>query len=192
MEADPHRTGQALHELRSSRGWTLRQLADKAGCSASFLSQIEQGKTSPSLVSMKEICRALGMTLADFLSINSEKRSVKLLRGAAPSQLAMSWPRGSLHHLLPPTDQTSFSILILELPKRGRTAWRMAKRSMHELGLVLTGKVCFEAENESFVLANNDVVFFDLLSRHRWINTGTRPARVLLLNANYTIVEDAE
>jgi transcriptional regulator with XRE-family HTH domain len=190
MEADPIRIGQALHELRRSRGWTLRMLAEKAGCSASFLSQIEQGKTSPSLVSMKEICRALGMTVAEFLLINSERRGAKFLKGADPSQLVTQWPRASLHHLLPPTDQTGFSILILELPPRGRTPWRASKRSMHELGMVLEGKVRFEIEAEESPLERNDAVFFDLLSRHRWINTGPKRARVLLLNANYTVVDD--
>jgi transcriptional regulator with XRE-family HTH domain len=190
METDQVRTGQALRELRTSRGWTLRFLAAKAGCSASFLSQIEQGKTSPSLVSMKEICRALGLTVAEFLLINSERRGAKLLRRSDPSQLATQWPRAALHHLLPPTDQTSFSILILDLPPRGRTPWRAARRSMHELGMVLTGQVLFEAEGESFPMAHNDAIFFDLLSRHRWRNTGTSRARILLLNANYTVVDD--
>ena len=181
-----------MRELRVSRGWTLRQLADKAGCSASFLSQIEQGKTSPSLVSMKEVCRALGLSLADFLMINAERRGVKLFRKADPSQLAMKWARASIHHLLPPTEQTGFSILILDVPARGRTPWRAAKRSMHELGLVLTGKVSFECEGQSFALDRNDAVFFDLVSRHRWLNAGDKPVRVLLLNANYTMVYDEE
>ena len=190
METDPLRTGQALRELRTSRGWTLRLLADKAGCSASFLSQIEQGKTSPSLVSMKEICRALGLTVAEFLLINSERRGAKIFPRAAPSQLVTQWPKASLHHLLPPTDQTAFSILILDLPARGRTPWRAARRSMHELGLVLAGKVRFESEGQGVSMQRNDSVFFDLLSRHRWCNSGEIPARVLLLNANYTVVDD--
>ncbi|MGA1129973.1 MAG: helix-turn-helix domain-containing protein, partial [Chthoniobacterales bacterium] len=43
MEADPKQTGEALRELRRSRGMSLRALARKSGCSPSFLSQVEQG-----------------------------------------------------------------------------------------------------------------------------------------------------
>ena len=192
MEADPKQTGQALRELRRSRGLSLRDLARKSSCSASFISQVEQGKTSPSLVSAKRICRALDMMVAEFLALNNERRKARHVPRSNPSQLVTKWPKASLHHLLPATEQTNFSILVLELPTRGQTAWRAAKRTMLELGVVLKGTVLFEIGDESKRMSHNDAVYFDLLNRHRWRNVGRGHARVLLLNPNFTEVPDTD
>jgi len=192
MEADPKQTGEALRELRFSRGLSLRGLARKSGCSPSFISQVEQGKTSPSLVSAKRICRALDMTVADFLALNAERRKARHVPKCNPSQLVAKWPKASLHHLLPATEQTNFSILVLELPPRGQTAWRAAKRTMQELAVVLNGTVVFEIGNEPKRMSRNDGVYFDLLNRHRWRNVGRGQARVLLLNPNFTEVPDTD
>jgi len=190
METDPLEVGQALRELRKSRGLSLRDLAGKSGCSPSFISQIEQGKTSPSLVSAKRICRALDMTVAEFLLLKAERRAARLVPKCKPGQIVTKWPRASLHHLLPPGEQTNFSILVLELPPRGQTPWRAATRTMHELAVVLTGKVVFEMKKDRHALGRNDSVYFDLMSHHRWLNPGTARARVLLLNPNFTEVPD--
>ena len=192
MEADPKQTGEALRELRRSRGLSLRELARKSGCSPSFISQVEQGKTSPSLVSAKRICRALDLMVAEFLTLNAARRKARHIPNCDPSQLVTKWPRASLHHLLPATEQTNFSILVLELPPRGQTAWRAAKRTMQELGVVLAGKVVFEIGDESKRMSDNDAVYFDLLNRHRWRNVGRGHARVLLLNPNFTEVPDTD
>ena len=192
MEADPKQTGEALRELRRSRGLSLRTLARKSGCSPSFISQVEQGKTSPSLVSAKRICRALDMTIAEFLLLNAERRKTRFVPKCDPAQLVTKWPKASLHHLLPPTEQTNFSILVLDLPTGGQTAWRAAKRTMHELAVVLTGHVVFELGQEQKKMSRNDAAYFDLLNRHRWRNVGKGKARVLLLNPNFTEVPDTD
>ncbi len=191
MEADPQRTGKALRELRLSRALPLRRLAAAAGCSPSFISQIEQGKTSPSLLSMKRICRSLGLTVAEFLQMSEGRTDAKVIRAGSPSTVVTKWPRASLRYLLPPSDQSSFSILVLEIPARGGTPWRAARRSMNETGVVLQGRVSFQIGSENVDLEPSDAVHFDVMHRHRWRNRGTGGARVLLLNANFTEVIDA-
>lgn len=170
----------------------MRTLARKSGCSPSFISQVEQGKSSPSLVSAARICRALDMTLAEFLLQSSERRKVRSVPKCDPSQLVTKWPKASLHHLLPPSEQTNFSILVLEIPAGGQTAWRAARRTMHELAVVLTGRVVLEIGDEQKRMACNDAAYFDLLNRHRWRNTGRGRARLLLLNPNFTEVPDVD
>lgn len=192
MEADPKQTGEALRELRRARGVSLRELARRSGCSPSFISQIEQGKTSPSLVSAKRICRALDLTVAEFLLLNADRRKARHVPKCEPGQLVTRWPRGSLHHLLPPSEQTNFSILVLELPQGGQTSWRAASRTMHELAVVLAGTVIFEIGEEQKRMTRNDAAYFDLLNRHRWRNAGRGRARVLLLNPNFTEVPDTD
>jgi transcriptional regulator with XRE-family HTH domain len=53
--------GAAVRRLREVRGLTLRAVADQAGFSASFLSQVENEQASPSISSMERIAAALGL-----------------------------------------------------------------------------------------------------------------------------------
>ncbi len=56
------RLGQAIRGLRRERGLTLVQVAAASGLSQPFLSQLELGRTRPSMRSLLRIAEALGTT----------------------------------------------------------------------------------------------------------------------------------
>lgn len=56
--------GEKLKKSRNDRGMSLRELARKLELSASFLSQIEQGKASPSIENLKKIAHTLDVRVA--------------------------------------------------------------------------------------------------------------------------------
>jgi transcriptional regulator with XRE-family HTH domain len=58
--------GERLLAARQSRGMTLRELAARADISASQLSQIENGKAMPSVMSLQNIATALSMPIRYF------------------------------------------------------------------------------------------------------------------------------
>ena len=58
--------GERIRERRAELGWTQDQLAQKAGISKSFLSDLENGKRSVGANNLLDIARALGVSL-DFL-----------------------------------------------------------------------------------------------------------------------------
>ncbi|HEY8435897.1 MAG TPA: XRE family transcriptional regulator [Haloplasmataceae bacterium] len=57
--------GKRLKQLREERQLTLRQLAQVAHVSHSFISDIEQGRSNPSIETLKALARALGVSLTD-------------------------------------------------------------------------------------------------------------------------------
>lgn len=61
----PANIGQRIREYRMLRHATLRNVADKAGISESFLSQLERGLTSASLATLRQITDALGLEMVD-------------------------------------------------------------------------------------------------------------------------------
>lgn len=52
-----------LYELRQAKGWLQQQLADAAGLSKGGVTQLEQGRRSPSLETAIAIARAMGVSL---------------------------------------------------------------------------------------------------------------------------------
>ncbi|MGZ8387944.1 MAG: helix-turn-helix domain-containing protein [Rhodoplanes sp.] len=57
----------ALRVWREYRGLTVKQLADKAGVSAPFVSQIETGQREGSLETMRKLAEALKASLDDIV-----------------------------------------------------------------------------------------------------------------------------
>jgi transcriptional regulator with XRE-family HTH domain len=62
------RLGQAIRGLRRERGLTLVQVAAASGLSQPFLSQLELGRTRPSMRSLFRIAEALGTTQQSLLA----------------------------------------------------------------------------------------------------------------------------
>ena len=56
-----------LRELRTSRKFTLKDLAERSGLSVSYLSDIERGRTVPTINSLEAMASAFGISVVDFL-----------------------------------------------------------------------------------------------------------------------------
>ena len=68
MAATDLQLGPRIRSLRQARHVTLRELAERAGVTESFLSQVEREVTSPSIASVQRIARALDLGIADLFA----------------------------------------------------------------------------------------------------------------------------
>ncbi|BBH68880.1 hypothetical protein ACTI_55650 [Actinoplanes sp. OR16] len=69
--------GAVLRRVRQAQGRTLREVADEAGVSLPYLSEVEHGTKEASSEVLAAICRALGMPLPDLL----DEARKELLKG---------------------------------------------------------------------------------------------------------------
>ena len=77
--------GANIKALRKKNKMTLKTLASKTGFSISFLSQLERGKSSATLESLKKISLALGVNPGYFFDeADEEERIVR--RGALETE----------------------------------------------------------------------------------------------------------
>lgn len=67
------RLGERIRGMRRARGLTLVQLAEAAGLSHPFLSQLERGLTRPSMGSLERIARALGTSQVELLAVDAPR-----------------------------------------------------------------------------------------------------------------------
>ena len=56
--------GRKIRDLRLRRGLTVQQLAEATGLSKGFVSQVENGRTSPSLATLQDLARSLETSVA--------------------------------------------------------------------------------------------------------------------------------
>ena len=61
-----------ITELREERGWSFYRLAKEAGIPQSTLSNLYQRANTPTVSTLEAICSALGISLAQFFSIDEK------------------------------------------------------------------------------------------------------------------------
>ena len=58
--------GKRIRDLRNRKGLTQQELADRAELTKGFISQLERGQVSPSVVTLLDLIECLGTTASDF------------------------------------------------------------------------------------------------------------------------------
>ncbi|WP_366924791.1 helix-turn-helix domain-containing protein [Metallumcola ferriviriculae] len=70
--------GEKIRELREERDYTLSDLAERAGLSISYLSEIERGAKRPSLKTLDKIAAALNVSRNVLVDIGGEKLKISM------------------------------------------------------------------------------------------------------------------
>jgi transcriptional regulator with XRE-family HTH domain len=173
--------GQRIKELRSQRGLTLEEVAEKSGCTPGFLSQLERNKAAPSITTLYSIAEALGVKVTDFFpdGINTAKvmrhdrREDFHFQGSAIvySLLSTKFSHGALAAFLltmKPADQA--------LPTDEFRA-----HMGEELVYVLEGVLRLWIGNGFYDLYPKDSVYFKSTTKHRLENRSNQPVIALSL-----------
>ncbi len=66
--------GLLLREWRQRRGWSLRQLGERAGVSYVTIAKIEAGTMSPTVATLERLAAALEITVREFFPPKRIKR----------------------------------------------------------------------------------------------------------------------
>lgn len=82
--------GRSVATVRAARGLSMRAVATEAGISQPFLSQIENGRTMPSLLTLYRIASALGLSPAELMPSEPEPEPVHLVRRGEGPQVPVS------------------------------------------------------------------------------------------------------
>jgi DNA-binding Xre family transcriptional regulator len=102
--------GEALRRRRLAQGRTLREVADAAGMSLTYLSEVERGRKEASSEVLEAVCAALRLVLPDLLFEVAETLAAADpagvpggMRGAPPPAVAGFLPPGNGRVVATPT-----------------------------------------------------------------------------------------
>jgi transcriptional regulator with XRE-family HTH domain len=171
--------GERLRAIRHLRRLTLRDVAERAGVSESFVSQVERGKASPSVASLQRLAGALGMAVSDLFSPDGTKQP-RLLR--RDDRVAMSFGRLGAKSLLTPKPFHSLEVVAAEFEPGGSTGDEpYAHGDSEELFIVLAGRVHLQLGTELLELGEGDCAHYRSSTLHRVLNVGDERAEVLFV-----------
>lgn len=176
--------GRFIRAQRKLRGWTLQELANCCNLSLSFLSQVERGLSSPSIISLNAICRALEIPLSNLISYGNSKNDS--LSAASDSEISkadqgpnIQMSSGSIKYqfLSGNFPGRQFEILIGEIPPNYH--YPLAAHEGEEFGYVLEGTLVFKIREESHELSPGDSYHFMATTPHGYETDGEKSARIL-------------
>ena len=169
--------GERLRDIRRLRRATLKTIADRAGVSESFLSQVERGRASASIASLQRIAAALGVSLADLFEPGGAV-APRVLRQAERPSLAF----GILgrKYLLTQRPLQHLEVFVGELDVGGSTGTEpYAHGDSEELFVVLSGHVLLELGGDVHELDSGDSIDYGSSTPHRVTNAGEERAEVM-------------
>ncbi len=163
-----------IRDRRKKLGLTLQDLAEQSGLSASFISQAERGKATPSVVSLMSLAKPLNVELDYFFKTPKGTRILR--RGDDPEYIDIDSPvtyirlssglpdekMDAIHHIIPPG---------LSFPR--------VHREGEAFYLVLEGQLHFELGDEVFELNATDSLHFNTHLEYTMENRGKKPVRLL-------------
>jgi len=167
--------GDKIRNLRLASDLTQEELAERAGLTKGFISQIEHDLTSISLESLEHILTALNTTLGAFFSettgerviFSAEHRTAMVKEGVKSFQL-----------LVPGATNREMEPALVELAP-GESTEETDPYPGEEYGFVLKGRISLHLGPQVFKAQQGDSFYFSADRHHRLQNIGKGEAVIL-------------
>jgi transcriptional regulator with XRE-family HTH domain len=169
--------GNRIKTHRQSNHLTLKQLAERVGCSDAYLSQVENGRVSPSIASLKKIADALQAKITDFFveTINddpvvlkpSQRVTLSLERWNARIQSLVGNPKDKRMHPF-------FTII-----QPGGGSHGLYSHVGEEFGLVMKGVLEIDLDGTIYTVREQESFYYNSSQPHSWTNPGDTETEVV-------------
>jgi transcriptional regulator with XRE-family HTH domain len=170
--------GSRLQQLRTRRGWTLRDLADRSGFSKAFLSRLESGDRQASISAVLTLARIFDVSLASLFEPEAAAEPCIIIRradaverkanGLAYEPLSRA---GHLFNLQPLRVRVS----------RSRRGTQHYHHEGEEWIYILSGSLTLSLAGNTYDLEQGDAAHFDSRLPHRLIARGSKDPELLVV-----------
>lgn len=182
--------GERLATLRMGLGLSIRGLAEKAGISASVISQIERNKTEPSISTLKRLAAALGTEITYFFTgptrqnghvIRASQRQTIVIGGS--SDVRSSVKTGGVYfELASPGESDQLEVIYGSYDPGAHTGDEPYVHEGEEWGMVMSGRFKITLGDEIHFLDPGDSIWFRSHIPHHIENVSTGVSEYIWVN----------
>jgi transcriptional regulator with XRE-family HTH domain len=175
--------GAVLRRLRTERTLSMRQLARLAGLSQPFLSNIENGRSMPSIATLYRLAEALDVSAQELLPATAGDVHASRAGRAAPSLRTSDAPDAPISTLVSGGPSQLIEVRRVSLPPpSGTPEW--FEHHGEDFMFLLTGELTVEfGDGRAEHLRAGDSLWYRSTVRHRLLAHAVTGAEVLLVNA---------
>lgn len=179
--------GQRIKEIRKKKGLLLKELAEKTGLSSSYLSLVENGRTSPSLKVLEKVAQALDVPSFFFLMQDLDKaiENVVVRKSERPT-FRFPNARYSLEILTPIFNKSlrrMFDVFYVVVEPCSFLNQVFMMHEADEFSVVLSGTIDVLVQDERFPLAEGDSIYIPSLAPHNYYNSGDTAGTLICVMA---------
>lgn len=160
--------GKKVRELREAKNLTIKKLSELVECTPSLISQLERGKTDPSISMLKKIAEALNVNITDFFMTTMNFDDVVTpIKGRVDIQLKR-W-QAKIQSLVKNATNKKMQPFYTVI-KTGGGSHGMYSHAGEEFGYVLQGELELVLNDKVHKVRKDESFYFCSLIPHNWGN----------------------
>ena len=173
--------GAKVAKARAERGWSLAQLAERAGLSPAAVHKVEKSGMTPTIASLMKIASALGKSVGYFVDEADPVRPVTVIRRGERTPLYTSKEGLTLENISGRYGPFWVAGAEARVEPGADSGPDPMSHPGEELVLVTQGRLTFTIDDVPYELREGDSIHFRTVRPHSWANSGGRPARAIWL-----------
>jgi transcriptional regulator with XRE-family HTH domain len=171
--------GAKLAAARAERGWSLAELARRAGVSTASVHKIEKSGMTPTIATLMKVAAALGTSVSSFIDEDAAMPAAIVVRGDERARLYTSKSGIALDNVSGRYGRYRLAGAEARIEPRANSGPDPMRHPGEELVYLLEGEMSFTVDGELTRLAPGDSIHFRTDRPHMWANPSERPARAL-------------
>jgi transcriptional regulator with XRE-family HTH domain len=172
--------GSLIRHIRKEKKLTLKSVAEKAGISEGFLSQVENNVNSPSVDTLSKICDAIGVQAGDILNQVQGQDKLVIIRKPDWDDFDIPHTGFVTQRFFPPQNRMVIDSAILAINPGITIPVRKDIKNGQEVICVLKGTVTLSHDDEEIHMEEGDVAHFWADTRRQTITNRNRETTVIL------------
>ena len=172
--------GAKVAHARKERGWSLAQLAQRAGLSTAAVHKVEKSGMTPTIASLMKVAAALGKSVAYFVD-EPATPDVNVIRGDERARVYTSKQGLELRNLSGRYGGFAMAGADAVVEPRADSGPTPMNHPGEELVLVTDGELVFTIDGEKHSVRAGDSIHFRTQLPHSWANPNETPARAIWL-----------
>ena len=172
--------GQKIKELRTARGLTQEELADRTELSKGFISQLERDLNSPSIATLCDILQCLGTNLSEFFCEETDEQIV--FRDADYFEKIDQEYHNKIEWIVPNAQKNMMEPIRLTL-EPGGSRYPEQPHEGEEFGYVLSGSISIIIGKKTYKAKKGESFYYQPAKQHFIKNTGKTPATLIWVSS---------
>ena len=171
--------GKKIRQLRRELNFSLRDLAERSGTSASTIHKIESNSTVPSIAVLIKIAQALKKNVGYFVGEQEGEHPIVHVRPKDREVLFVKESKLKVENIASTISDCQLEVTLLHVKKGGTSGEIPLTHSGEEIKFCLKGKMEYIIEGRKFILVPGDCLHFKSGLSHSWKNVGKGGAEIL-------------
>ena len=170
--------GERIRDLRNRNGLTQQELADRTELTKGFISQLERGQVSASVVTLFDLIECLGTTPAEFFRNEDEK----VVFSENEYFEKIDEEGNSIQWIVPSAQKYQMEPLLVSVAPHG-TLEEDKPHNGEEFGYLISGRLNLHLGEKVYHIKAGESFYYQAAVAHYITNPSNRPAKLIWISS---------